>query len=168
VLRVCAPRHLSADRRHREPVREPDPDARRSIRMKRFAIAAAVIVAAIAIIGVAALAAPRGGSGAAPGRHTVAAPIDRLDVLIRESAPPQVTLKVTAGLPNGCAQQGSHSVTRAGDTFTVTVLNTMPDGNPVCDLRYGIYELNVRLEGEFRPGATYTVQVNDKTTTFKT
>jgi hypothetical protein len=44
----------------------------------------------------------------------------------------------------------------------------MPDGNPICDLRYGIYELNIRLDGEFRPGATYTVQVNDKTTTFKT
>jgi hypothetical protein len=148
-------------------VREPEPDRRRSIRMKRFAIAGAVTVAAILIIGAAALASPRG-PGAAPGRHTVAAPIDRLDVLIRESAPPQVTLKVTAGLPNGCAEQHSHSVTRAGDTFTVSVLNSMPDGNPICDLRYGIYELNIRLDGEFRPGATYTVQVNDKTTTFKT
>jgi hypothetical protein len=135
--------------------------------MKRFAIAGAVTVAAILIIGAAALASPRG-PGGATGRHTVAAPIDRLDVLIRESAPPQVTLKVTAGLPNGCAEQHSHSVTRAGDTFTVSVLNSMPDGNPICDLRYGIYELNIRLDGEFRPGATYTVQVNDKTTTFKT
>ena len=149
-------------------MREPERDLRRSIRMKRFAIAGAVAVAAIVIIGVAALASPRGGSGAAPGRHTVAAPIDKLDVLIRESAPPQVTLKVTAGLPNGCAQQGWHSMTRAGDTSTVSVLNSMPDGNPVCDLRYGIYELNIRLDGEFRSGATYTVHVNDKTTTFKT
>ena len=149
-------------------MREPEPGPRRSIRMKRFAIAAAVTVAAVLIIGAAALASPRGGSGVAPGRHTVAAPIDGLDVLIRESAPPQVTLKVTAGLPNGCAQQDSHSVTRSGDMFTVAVLNSMPDGNPVCDLRYGIYELNIRLDGEFRPGATYTVQVNDKTTTFKT
>jgi hypothetical protein len=149
-------------------VREPERDRRRSIRMKRFAIAGAVTVAAILIIGAAALASPRGPGGAAPGRHTVAAPIDRLDVLIRESAPPQVSLKVAAGLPDGCAEQHSHSVTRAGDTFTVSVLNSMPDGNPICDLRYGIYELNIRLDGEFRPGATYTVQVNDKTTTFKT
>jgi len=136
--------------------------------MKRFAIAAAVTVAAIVIIGAVALASPRGGSGVAPGRHTVVAPIEQLDVLIRESAPPQVTLKVRAGLPNGCAQQHSHSVTRAGDAFTVTVLNSMPDGNPICDLRYGIYELNIDLGREFRPGATYTVHVNDKTTTFKT
>ena len=136
--------------------------------MRRFAIAAAVTVAAIVIIGAAALASQRGGSGVAPGRHTVAAPIDRLDVLIRESAPPQVTLKIMAGLPSGCAQEHSHAVTRAGDGFTVTVLNTMPDGNPVCDMRYGIYELNLDLGREFRPGATYTVQVNDKTTTFKT
>jgi len=136
--------------------------------MKRFAIAAAVTVAAIVIIGAVALASPRGGSGVAPGRHTVAAPIDRLDVLIRESAPPQVTLKVRAGLPGGCADRDSHSLSRAGDTFTVTVLNSMPDGNPICTMIYGTYELDIDLGREFRPGATYTVHVNDKTTTFKT
>ena len=136
--------------------------------MKRFAIAAAVTVAAIVIIGAVALASPRSGSGVAPGRHTVAAPIDRLDVLIRESAPPQVTLKVRAGLPGGCADRDSHSLSRAGDTFTLTVLNSMPDGNPICTMIYGTYELDIDLGREFRPGATYTVHVNDKTTTFKT
>jgi len=136
--------------------------------MKRPVIAAALGVAVVLLVGAIALASLRGESGAASGRHTVPAPIEQLDVLIRESAPPQVTLKVRAGLPSGCAQQHSHSLSRAGDTFTVTVLNSMPDGNPICDLRYGIYELDIDLGSEFRPSATYTVHVNDKTTTFKT
>jgi hypothetical protein len=112
-------------------------------------------------------AAGRGGP-AAPGRQTIAAPIDQIDVVIRESAPPQVALKVRAGLPSGCAERDSHSLTRSGDTFTVTVLNTMPTGDPICTMIYGTYDLTIELGSDFRIGGTYTVQVNDKTTTFKT
>ena len=57
---------------------------------------------------------------------------------------------------------------RAGDTFTVRVTNSMPTGNPICTMIYGVYELNIDLGRDFRPGATYTLAVNDKTTTFKT
>ena len=145
--------------------------------MKRIVLAAAVSLAAVLAVGMAALAltsspgaadpAP-GGPGQAPGRVAVPAPIDRVDVLIRESAPPQVTVKVMAGLPGGCAQRDSHSVSRTGDTFIVTVLNSMPTGNPVCTMIYGTYELNIDLGRQFAPGTTYTVQVNDKTATFRT
>ena len=103
----------------------------------------------------------------APGRQTVPAPIDRMDVVIRESSPPQASLNVTAGLPSGCAQRDTHSVTRTGDTFSVSVLNSMPTGNPVCTMIYGTYELNIDLGRDVRPGVTYTVRVNDKTTTFR-
>ncbi len=140
------------------------------IGMKPAALAAALGLAAILLVGVVALAltsAP-GGSGQTPGRATVPAPNDKVDVLIRESAPPQVTVKVVAGLPGGCAQRDSHSVSRSGDTFTLTVLNSMPTGNPICTMIYGTYELNIDLGREFRPGTTYTVRVNDKTTTFRT
>ena len=145
--------------------------------MKRSVLAAAISIAAILAVGMAALAltaapgavdpAP-GGPGQAPGRVTAPAPIDKVDVLIRESAPTQVTVKVMAGLPGGCAQRDSHSVSRTGDTFTVTVLNSMPTGNPICTMIYGSYELNVDLGREFAPGTTYTVRVNDKTATFRT
>ena len=147
------------------------------IGMKRFVLAAAISVAAILAVGMAALAlssapgvtdpAP-GGPGQAPGRVTVPAPIDRVDVLIRESSPPQVTVKVMAGLPSGCAQRDSHSVSRTGDTFTVTVLNSMPKGDPICTMIYGMYELNIDLGRQFAPGTTYTVKVNDRTETFRT
>lgn len=136
--------------------------------MKRAVLAAALSVAALLIVGAAALASARGSLDQAPGRVTVPAPIESVDVLIRESAPPQVSLKVLAGLPGGCAQRDSHSMSRSGDTFTVTVLNSMPSGNPVCTMIYGTYELNIDLGREFAPGTTYTVRVNERTTTFRT
>lgn len=134
--------------------------------MRRVFLAAIVVLAVIGVVGVAALA-----SGRAPdagGRQTVAAPIDKVDVVIRESNPPQVTVRIAAGLPSGCAKQDSHSVSRAGDTITISVLNSMPKDNPVCTAVYGTYELNVDLGGTFAIGTTYTVRVNDKVTTFKT
>lgn len=105
--------------------------------------------------------------GAPGARQTVPAPIDGLDVSVLESGPPQYMLNVRAGLPSGCAKQDSHSVTRAGDAITVTVLNSMPTGNPICTMIYGSYELNVNLGSDFRSGTTYTVRVNDKVTAFR-
>ena len=135
--------------------------------MRRVALAAVVVLAVILLAGAVAFASGRGGP-VAPGRQTVAAPIDQIEVVVRESAPPQVALKIKAGLPSGCAQRDSHSVTRSGDTFTVTVLNSMPKGDAICTMIYGTYDLTIELGSDFRIGGTYTVQVNDKTTTFKT
>jgi hypothetical protein len=136
--------------------------------MKRVVVAAALSLAAIIFIGAVAFASGRGDLSPAPGRQTVPAPIDDAQVVIRDSNPPQVTLTVKAGLPSGCAQRESHSVSRAGDTFTVRVLNSMPTGNVACTMIYGTYELNIDLGRDFRAGGTYTVNVNDKPTTFKT
>ncbi|HUQ41832.1 MAG TPA: hypothetical protein VM052_04950 [Candidatus Limnocylindrales bacterium] len=135
--------------------------------MRRTFVVIVAAVAVILLVGAVAFAASRGGAAPDPASRQVAAPIDNVDVLIRESSPPQVTLRVMAGLPSGCAKQDSHSVSRAGDTITVTVLNRMPAGNPICTMIYGTYELNIDLGSDFRAGATYTVQVNDRTTTFK-
>lgn len=59
-------------------------------------------------------------------------------------------------------------MSRNGDTFTVTVLNSMPTGDPVCTMICGTYEPRIDLGRDFRPGTTYTVHVSDRTTTFKT
>jgi len=136
--------------------------------MKRLFVAAALSLAAIFLIGAVAFASGRADLTPIPGRQTVPAPIDDVQVVIRESSPPQVTLNVKAGLPSGCAQRESHSVSRSGDTFTVRVLNSMPTGDVACTMIYGTYELTLDLGRDFRAGATYTVHVNDKTTTFKT
>lgn len=138
------------------------------MRMKRLAVAAALSLAAILLVAAVAFASGRGELSPDPGRQTVPAPIDDIQVVIRESNPPQVTLSIQAGLPSGCAQRDSYSVSRTGDTFTVSVLNSMPTGNPICTMIYGSYQLNIDLGRDLRARATYTVHVNDKTTTFNT
>ena len=134
----------------------------------RWPVVAAILIAGVLVLaGAIALASTRGEPGPAPGRVTVPAPIERVEILIRESAPPQVSVKITAGLPSGCAQRETHSVGRTGDRFVVRVLNSMPQGDPACTMIYGTYVLNVDLVGEIRPGVTYTVQVNDTVKTFR-
>lgn len=129
-------------------------------------IAGVLIASAVLAAGAFALVSARGGPGPA-GRVTVPAPIERVEVLIRESAPPQVSVQITAGLPSGCAQREPHSLSRTGDRFVVLVRNSIADGNPACTMIYGTYELSVDLVGEIRPGVTYTVQVNDTVKTFR-
>jgi hypothetical protein len=136
--------------------------------MKRLVVVAALSLAGILLVGAVAVASARGDLTPVPGRQTVPAPIDDVQVVIRESNPPQVTLNVKAGLPSGCAQRESYSMSRTGDAFTVRVLNSMPTGDVMCTMIYGTYELNIDLGRDFRAGGTYTVNVNDKTTTFKT
>jgi hypothetical protein len=124
---------------------------------------------AIGLLAVSAFALARGGDTRVetPGaRQTVPAPIDGLDVRVLESSPPQYRLIVQAGLPSGCAMRHSHALSRTGDTITVSVLNSMPTGNPVCTMIYGSYELSIDLGTDFRSGSTYTIRVNDRVTTF--
>ena len=139
--------------------------------MRRSLLAVAITLGVVVALGAVALASGRApwtpGPSGGPG-HTVAAPIDKIDVVIRESNPPQVSAKVAAGLPNGCAKQHSHQLTRAGDTITISVLNLLPDGDPICTAIYGTYLLTIDLGTDFAPGGSYTLKVNDKTTTFRT
>lgn len=96
-----------------------------------------------------------------PGRYAEAAPIDELDVRIAESFPPQYFVYILAGLPSGCAEQYTHSFTRNGTVIEVEVLNSFPEGNPVCTAIYGTYEVNIALGSDFVSGQTYTISVND-------
>ena len=97
-------------------------------------------------------------------RHAVPAPIDRVEVFVQGTS---ASARISAGLPSGCARVDSHSLKRSGDTFTVTVLNSMPNGDPICTMIYGMYDLSIDLGSDLRPGITYTLVVNDKTTAFK-
>lgn len=158
------------DSGHDLPVkpREPATASGRYPVMTRLVLAAAVAGAALALAGAVAFASGRAGAPPADTRQTVAAPIDDISVVVRESNPPQVSLKIRAGLPGGCAQRHSHAVSRSGDTITVTVLNSIPTGNPICTMIYGRYDLTIDLGSTFAVGTTYIVRVNDRTTTFKT
>jgi hypothetical protein len=103
-----------------------------------------------------------------PGRKVVDAPIDGIEILTRESAPPGYTAHITSGLPSGCAEFHEAVITgRAGDVITIRVTNTLPaDKKVACDLIYGIHETNIDLGQDFFPKRAYTVKVNDKTQTF--
>jgi hypothetical protein len=113
---------------------------------------------------------PTSPSGPAPAlpadRHAEPAPIDGLDVRVAESFPPQYFLNIKAGLPSGCAERYTYSMSRAGDVISVTVLNSLPK-DAMCTAIYGMYELNLNLGSGFDAGKTYTVHVNDKSLTFK-
>ncbi|MCK9485907.1 MAG: hypothetical protein M0R73_04285 [Dehalococcoidia bacterium] len=95
------------------------------------------------------------------------APIERIDVIVRESFPPQYVLEITSGLPSGCAAFERTDVTREGNTFKVSVVNTVPapDADVACTMIYGYYDQSVLLE-DIESGVEYTVDVNDKTLTF--
>ena len=99
-------------------------------------------------------------------RQAVLAPIDRLDVRVLESSPPQYVLSVLAGLPGGCAEKNRHDTARVGEAITITVLNWMPAVNRPCTQIYGWYELSINVGSNFRSGTTYSVIVNDKRTAF--
>ena len=144
---------------------------------RRLVVATVALAAALLLVGALALARtaapgqaePSGPTETVPapiGLRTVPAPIDGLEVRRVQSAPPRYTASITAGLPSGCAKQHSHAVSRSGDTITVTVLNSMPPGDPICTMIYGMYELDIDLGSDFRPGSTYTVRANERTTTF--
>jgi hypothetical protein len=108
--------------------------------------------------------------GAPPqnGRTLVDAPIDELELIVRESAPPQYAVRIVSGLPNGCAEFADARVTgRSGNETKVQVRNTIPsDPNVVCTAIYGTHEEIVDLGSDFTSGQSYVVRVNDKTLEF--
>ena len=95
------------------------------------------------------------------------APIEEIDVIVRESFPPQYVLHIVSGLPSGCAAFERTDVERDGNTFNVTVINTMPapGADVACTMIYGYFQQDIVLE-DIEPGAEYTVNVNDQTLTF--
>lgn len=101
------------------------------------------------------------------GTNRVEAPIDDLSIAVMDSYPPQYLLQIKAGLPSGCAQKAGYEAQRSGNTITVKVYNSMPQGAVACTMIYGMYDVNINLGSDYVPGQTYTVLVNDKQMTFK-
>ncbi len=96
------------------------------------------------------------------------APIDRAEILVAESFPPQYFVLVESGLRNGCVEFDRYEVARDGDTIHVAIINLEPAGSVPCTEEYGTVEHNIPLGSDFEPGTTYTVLVNDVTETFVT
>lgn len=100
----------------------------------------------------------------------VTAPIESVEINIAESSPPQYFLIIQAGLSNGCIKQGSYDWKLEGNTVTVdvTVLAPAQGSLIACTDDYRVVEKSIALGSDFEPGTTYTVNVNDETTSFTT
>ena len=57
----------------------------------------------------------------------VLAPIDNLEINIAESFPPEVSLNVQSGLPNGCVEFSRYELERDGASIRVTIWNLEPN-----------------------------------------
>jgi hypothetical protein len=102
------------------------------------------------------------------GEIAVAAPIDELEMIVRESAPPQYAVRIVSGLPDGCHLfHQARIVERASQAIRIEVLNRRPGADDVaCTQVYGQVETIVELGTDFTPGATYVVDVNGRELTF--
>lgn len=98
----------------------------------------------------------------------VEAPIDGIDILVRESHPPQYAVLITSGLPSGCARfEAARIVSRTDTQITIRVTNFMPASDDVaCTMIYGTQQTTIDLGSDFVSGREYTVLVNNESLTF--
>lgn len=132
-----------------------------------FALGAAAFAAIIACSSDAGDGA--GVRGAGSDLISAPAPIERVEISVAESSPPQYFVDIVSGLPNGCARFDSIETSRSGDTIQLVVVNLVPSpGSQVaCTMIYGTVQHHVALGTDFESGRTYTVVVNDVTETFQ-
>ena len=93
------------------------------------------------------------------------APIHEVRVAIAESYPPQVMVYIQGGLSDGCTIFHELKTERSVNTVNIAVTTRRPK-NAMCTQVYGYFMQNVNLGSDFVSGKTYTIKVNDKTTSF--
>jgi hypothetical protein len=94
------------------------------------------------------------------------APIHDVQVNIAESYPEQIFVYIKGGPRDGCTTFHDIEIQRSGNTIDITVTTERPK-YAVCAQVYGYLEKNVSLGSDFTSGETYTVNVNDVTTSFE-
>lgn len=99
-----------------------------------------------------------------PQRQRVLAPIDGVEMQVRESDPPQYIVSIASGLPNGCAAFDDIAVERGDRILAIRVWNTIPaDPHVICTMIYGLTNNIVELGDEFTPGERYAIHINGET-----
>jgi inhibitor of cysteine peptidase len=93
------------------------------------------------------------------------APIHEVRVAIAELFPPQVIVHIQGGLSDGCTTFHELKTEHSGSAVNITVTTQRPRG-AICTQVYGYFEQNVNLGSDFVSGQTYTINVNDRTTSF--
>jgi len=93
------------------------------------------------------------------------APIEEIQVNIAESYPQQIFVYIKGGLSDSCTTFHDLTTEHSGNTISITVTTQRPK-DKVCAQVYSFFEKNVNLGTDFTSGETYTINVNDKTTSF--
>ena len=103
--------------------------------------------------------------------HSVIAesPIESVEVVVLENAPPQYQLRIVSGLPKGssCSRFNGYEVTRR-DANRIEVAIThheVADTLVACTADYPSVETVVPLGSGFEPGEAYDVRVNSEEST---
>ncbi len=93
------------------------------------------------------------------------APIHEVQVSIAESFPEQIFVYIKGGLADSCTTFHEMKTERSGNTINIEVTTERPR-DAICAQVYGYFEKNVALGSDFTRGESYTVNVNDETTSF--
>src|SRR6516164_8276226 len=90
--------------------------------------------------------------------------VQRIEVKVAHSVPPQVFVRVHGVVLNGCTDIGAVEQHKDGPIVTVTM--PIHSRDRVCPMIARLIDQTVKLEGDFRPGS-YTVNVNGVVEQFK-
>jgi hypothetical protein len=93
------------------------------------------------------------------------APIEEMSAMMLMSDPPQIEVYIKGGLADSCTTFHELKTERSVNIFKITVTVQRPR-DAVCAEVYSYFEKCENLGSDFISGETYTIHVNDKTTTF--
>ena len=93
------------------------------------------------------------------------APIHEVKVSLLKSNPPQVSVDIQGGLPDGCTSYHDMDVTQEGNTIIIKITVQRPK-DAFCPAIFTFFNKFINLGSEFTTGTTYTLKVNDYTTSF--
>ena len=95
-------------------------------------------------------------------------PIEKIDIVVLESAPVQYELRVVSGLPkgSGCSRFNGYEVRRSEPEKIDVSLTHHEVADPfvACTADYPTLETSIPLGSDFEPGKEYTVRVNSDAT----
>ena len=103
-----------------------------------------------------------------PDSYIALSPIESVEVVTLDSAPPQYELRVISGLPkgSGCSRFSGYEIRRTEPRrIDVDVTHhEVADPFTICTADYSTLETSIPLGADFEPGLEYTVSVNSDTT----
>lgn len=100
----------------------------------------------------------------ADGRKQALAPVESAEIVVRQSSPQSYAVRITSGLPSGCATFDRIDHIQNGSVVELKVWNTLPANEKIaCTMVYGTASNTVDLGNGFEPGRTYDVRINGDT-----